>query len=361
VLSGDPDGAEECCRTALSLEPDNADASFHLGLIKLAQGRYAEGWRLYSARKRLPAYAPRLHFPFPEWDGEPLEGRRILVYAEQGLGEEIQFASCIPDLASRAGDCVVECDPRLAPLLKRSFPAARVEGRRRDEGILWLWELPEVHVQSPIGDLPGFLRREADDFPARQGYLVADQAARALWRRRLGRRGAGPKIGISWRGGRSPGDQWRRAVDPAALGALVAAPGGDDGVWVSCQYGSRPQERERFAEAAGRALNHWDDPDPLVDLDGFAALVSALDLVITADNTTAHLAAALGVPTWILLPASCDWRWGTAGTHTPWYAAARLFRQPGPGAWDEVLRAVAHDLSSVPRARRRKGRGGERR
>jgi len=356
LLAGDSDAAERCYSTALALDPDNAEARFHLGAIRLGQGRYAEGWRLYAARKNIPAYAPRQHFPFPEWNGEPIDGQGILVFAEQGVGDEIQFVSCLDDLAERAGLCVVECDPRLAPLLRRSFPSVRVEGRERDEGILWLWSQPQLHVQAPLGDLPGVLRRDAGDFPDHRQYLYADKGARTRWSHRIARQVKGAKIGVSWRGGRTPGDQWRRAIDPQALGRLGASSGAEQAVWVCCQYDSREDERARFA-AEGSTLHHWDSPDPLVDLDGFASLVSALDLMITADNSTAHLAAALGVPTWILLPYCCDWRWGREGSTTPWYRSARLFRQSEAGDWSGVLEQVGQALGPQLSLVRRKGRG----
>ena len=181
-------------------EPENYFVHWNRSLLLLQQHRFEEGWRCYERRLlTLTDNHPRV-FPFPRWRGEPLAGKTVLVYAEQGLGDEIMFASCLEDLLALAGRCVIECNPKLAAIFARSFPAATVFAAEERAVPSWMDRLADVDFQVAGGSLPGVFRRSADRFPG-PAVSEADPAKVARWRRELDRLGAGPKVGISWRGG----------------------------------------------------------------------------------------------------------------------------------------------------------------
>ena len=314
----------------LVLQPEVTEYRWNRTLAQLMQGSFDAAWDDYELRKSRPD-AGGIHqmFNLPEWDGAPLEGRSILVYGEQGLGDEIMFASCVPEILARAASCVIECDERLATLYRRSFPqariAARVPGRRRD----WRASYPDLEIQSAIGSLPRFLRRRVSDFPTRTGYLVADSAATARWRQRFAAARRARAVGVSWRGG-TP--RTRGPVRSLALEELSALLDNDDVTFVILQRGMSEKERAQLA-----ARDNVLVPDALDDLDDLAALVQALDLVISVPTTVIHLAGALGQPVWILLTKSPEWRYLWRGDRMPWYPTATLLRQPHTGDWNAVM------------------------
>ena len=361
---GDATGAEALFRKAIEIDPDSVEAHANLGLslqeqgrfdeavahygrrlalqpevteyrwnralAQLTQGNFETAWDDYEVRKsRRDAGGIHEKFTLPEWNGSPLEGRSILVYGEQGLGDEIMFASCLPDVIARSASCVIECDERLVDLYQRSFPqariAARVPGRQRE----WQEAFPDLEIQAAIGSLPRFLRKRASDFPAHTGYLVADAAAAARWRQRLGAARGARAVGISWRGGtpRTRGPARSLAFDE--LNALLDS---DDVTFVVLQRGLTDEERAQLATRSNVLI-----PDGSADVDDLAALVQALDLVVSVPTTIVHVAGALGQPVWILLTASPEWRYLWRGDRMPWYPSATLLRQPRAGEWDTVV------------------------
>jgi len=328
---------------ALELDPHHADARFYQAVARLRRGDFAGGWRDYEARWRRPDMKPRA-IPAPEWDGSSLSGRTILVHAEQGVGDEVFFASCLPDLLRVADRCVLECEPRLAPLFARSFPREVVAPRSPRDPAAWRGQ---IDVQIPLGSLPRFFRNSEREFPAARGYLVADPVRTGQWQARLSSLGAGIKVGISWRGGSAPEDRRRRSTTLDQWTPLFNVPGAN---FVNLQYGNVGAE---LAALQPRAVHHWPDSDPLRDLDDFAALLSALDLVISVDNAAVHLAGALGRPVWILLPHAADWRWMRDRNDSLWYPSARLMRQPRPGDWGSVMESAARLLASFAPAAER--------
>jgi tetratricopeptide (TPR) repeat protein len=334
--------AGELYRAALTLKPQSAVAQWNAGLQALLEGDFASGWDGYAwgvaAGKR-----SRRRFRFPRWRGESLRDKAILVYAEQGLGDEVMFASCVPDVAGQAGRCILECDPRLGPLFERSFPSVMVRAVARGESG-WEDEAGGVDVQCAAGDLPGHLRRDPSSFPARSAYLEADPAAIARWRSALSAGdGDDVLVGVSWRGGRRAFDRRIRTLSSADLLRLHRP----EGVrFVAVQYDADRDEVEALRER-GVPLAWVEGLDPRRDVDGFAAMLGALDLVICVDNSTAHLSAALGRPTWIALPYAPDWRWRADGNRSPWYPTARLFRQSAPEAWEPVLEALNGELVAL--------------
>ncbi len=336
--AGRPSDAIECFRVALAREPAHAKARHNLGLAQLLAGNFAQGWEGYEWRFRAnPALGRAL--PFPAWDGGTLAGRSILVNAEQGIGDEIMFASCLPEIIRAAKRCVLTCDRRLQPLFHRSFPDAEVIGIEVADGWRpaeqsWLSQVGGVDLQCPLGSLPRFLRKTPESFPVHGGYLRADTRRVAAWRARLAELGDGPKIGFSWRGGSAAAQRTRRSIPLASCGELLAVPGAH---FVNLQYGDTRAERRHARDRLGVDVYHWEDANPLSDLDEFAALITALDLVITVANATAHMAGALSMPVWVLTPFAPDWRWQLGRTDSPWYPSAQLFRQDRAGDWQSTI------------------------
>jgi tetratricopeptide (TPR) repeat protein/SAM-dependent methyltransferase len=339
---------------AVELRPNDAEAHFHRAGTLLLKGDYERGWDEYEWRWRYDL-TPR-EFTAPTWNGGDLSQQSILIHCEQGVGDEIFFASCVPDVLAASRHCLIECEPRLVPLFARSFPLAEVVPRTLSNDGAEAWG---VTVQSPAGSLPRFLRRNAGDFPKRLRYLAACPKQRREWSRRLGELGHGLKVGISWRGGGKATQHRRRSTELALWQAVFAVPGVK---FLNLQYRSTAADLEEAASVLPAPLHHWSDVDPLRDLDAFAALVSELDLVISVDNATVHMAGALGVPVWNLLPFAPTWRWMLERDQTPWYPSMRLVRQPGFGEWSPVFDAVAKQLQQTATSRGSKsdsGTGGE--
>lgn len=335
--------AIEAFRRALEIDPMNAEAHMNLGSGLLQMGEYREGWRELGWRYVVGDPKPR-DFPYPVWSGEELEGKTLLVYAEQGVGDEVMFASLLPEVIERAERVIVECNDRLVPLFQRSFPQADVRGHCGTGDQAWLARLPPVDCQSSIVSLASLLRRERSAFPPNPGHLVPDADARRAWRERLEGLGAGLKVGISWRGGvREAHRVLRRAALHEAWEPLFAVPGVH---WVNLQYGACGEEIERAERETGVRIHHFPECDPLKDLDGFAAQVAELDMVISIDNSTVHMAGAVGVPTLVLLSYIHDWRWVDGEERTPWYETLNLISQEAQGVWEPVFAEAARRLQA---------------
>lgn len=338
--------ALRCYDRAISLSPGDAVARLNRANLQLLGGDFARGWGEYSWRFEAQR-TPRRPLPWRPWDGSPIQGKRLLIHAEQGIGDEIMFASCFPELLRSTGRCVIECDKRLVPLFQRSFPGAgivggRVEKGKREDTTAQFAALGPFDFQAAMGDLPRYLRPDLASFPYVQGYLQPDPGLLAKWRARYDALGTGLKIGISWRGGRTNAQQRLRSLALTEWGEILTMPGVH---FVNLQYGDTRAERQLVRGRLGIDVRHWEDSNPLDELDDFAAQVAALDLVISIDNATVHLAGALGRPTWVLLPFAPDWRWLLGREDTPWYPATRLFRQRRPGDWTDVLCAVRSRLA----------------
>jgi ADP-heptose:LPS heptosyltransferase len=263
----------------------------------------------------------------------------VLAYAEQGLGDQIMFASCLPDALVRAESMVVECDPRLCALFRRSFPGARVVPQEAAWPPSWLASGAEITAQIAMGSLPGLFRPNADSFPQHTGYLSAAPDRVAAWRDRLAGLGPGPKIGLSWRGGLPTTRRNLRSLDLASLAPLL---GGIPAQYVSLQYGDSTSEVEVLAETRGIRVHHWQDA--IDDYDETAALVTALDMVITVCTSIVHLGGALGRPVRTLVPTVPEWRYGRAGDRMNWYPSVRMYRQQRLGEWGDVLDKLGREL-----------------
>jgi hypothetical protein len=295
---GHPEKAEEVFRWLLGHRPDYAPANHALGMLLLGERRYAEGWPLYEANRRLvhpPAVASEADYP--EWRGEPLDGRRIAVCAEQGAGDQIMFGRYLAELARRGAEVVMACDPRTVARLyeaagfdTRPFTAARRK-------------LPPADFWSSICSLPLHLGCGAPTAPAYVDLPLA----------------SGGGVGVVTRGNPVHGNDANRSLPPEAAERLLAL------------------GRDLLPAATGAR-----------DFLETAEIVASLDVVIAVDTSVAHLAGAMGKPVWVLLPrVGMDWRWND-GVRSDWYPAARLFRQPQPGDWNAVLDDVEAALGRGP-------------
>ena len=313
-------------RTAIEIDPDCTAARWNHAVTLLLSGDFAAGWQEFEWRKRRFANSFSA-LPKPEWQGGSLAGKTILVLAEQGAGDTIQFMRYLPLLAKRAQQVIMECPPSLAPLVA-SMPgviAAMPHGGRSGYDV-WTDEL----------SLPRLFGTTLETIPYPAGYLKPDPARALAWDRHLPE---GLRIGLAWAGSPLHSNDRRRSMPAAALAPIIAAGGRSI---VTLQVGPRARDVAKLfglTDRSGR-LTDWSET---------AAAISGLDVVITVDTAIAHLAGALGIPAWVMLPFAPDWRWMTARDDSPWYAGMRLFRQDQPGDWTGVAERVATALVSVVR------------
>ncbi len=318
---------------ALRIKPDLRLAQFHRGLARLQTGDYLAGWPDYEARLASREYGTRGD-GLPRWPGTTSPRVRLIVTGEQGLGDEIMFASCIPDVLRAVDACTIECSPKLVKLFERSFPAAAV--------VITAEPKPQIDADAQVssGSLPLHFRRSSHEFPEHHGYLKADPQRVCYWRSRVDRLGQGVKVGLSWQGGTPKTRSALRSVPIERLMPILATPSVH---FVSLQYTEAASlEVAELRDKTGVEVLHV--PEALNDYDETAALVCALDLTITVCTALVHLAGALGRPTWVAAPHVAEWRYGSDGDTMPWYPSVRLFRQPTRGDWDAVFERIAAEL-----------------
>jgi tetratricopeptide (TPR) repeat protein len=326
-LAGDFDGALEDYEAALAINPTFSAAVANRGLALLTLGRLAEAWPSYRARIKALAGAPDLTAGKP-WDGTPLSGKRVLVWLEYGLGDEILFSSLLPELLGAVAHCTIVCSPRLTKLFARSFPAAKVIGMGDPiDG--------DFDVRLPLTDVAQWLRSDLTSFPRHDGYLTPDETLVRELRRRYAPAGRELIVGISWRSASGSTGRFKSS-DLSEWHGLLRVPGI---TFVSLQYGSVADELAQAYAAVGRQIIHDGSIDSAGDLDPFAAQVAAMDLIISVSNTTVHVAGALGRPVWSFVPRGpgAHWYWFLNRCDSPWYPSVRLFRQSQSGDWREPL------------------------
>jgi tetratricopeptide (TPR) repeat protein len=330
----------ELLREVLRLAPEDDNARYNLGLYHLKYGEFEAGWEGYERRRSFEGFIGRYRrFPLPEWDGETLEGRTVLVLPEQGLGDEIMFGSCVPDVAARARHVILECDPKLEAIFRRSFAGCTVVSRQRTVANDWINRVePKPDLQLAAGSLARRFRQKAADFPQRP-FLRADAAAAAAWKSKLEALGPGRKIGLSWRGGVGITGKKRRSFSLEELLPLLKLPGVQ---FVNLQYTDVRDELRELQSRHSLKVHHWQDATD--DYDQTAALVSALDGVLTVCTAIVHLAGALGRPALVMVPFGADWRYGGEGERMIWYPSVRLVRQRQVGQWSAVLEEVARRI-----------------
>jgi hypothetical protein len=322
---GRPLAAHLLFERALALAPDFPSAHWNDGLALLVTGDLANGFRQW--RWNVPASK---RFAAREWRGEPLGGATILIFAEQGFGDVIQFVRYLPLVTARGGRVVLEAPAELHRLL------AGLDGVDR---VIALGDpLPDFAWQCPLLNLPIAFGTELATIPASVPYLRADPGAVADWRRRLARPGL--TVGLVWAGRPEHKRDRHRSLPLAQLVPLASVEGVS---YVALQKGPALAEAERLADRLPIEIL-----SPLLeDFAATAAAIMALDLVISVDTSVAHLAGALGKPVWLLLPCAPDWRWLEARSDSPWYPTARLFRQTSSRRWESVVAEVAQALREL--------------
>jgi hypothetical protein len=318
-------------RQAAKLRPDLAVAHWNLGLTLLRQGDYPAGWPEWEWRWNVPDLRlNRLQCRQPQWDGAELAGKRILLYAEQGFGDTIQFARYVPLVAARGGIVTLGCPTELFNLFSR-LPG--VETCLPQPGTA----PASFSVHASLPSLPRIFGTTLATIPQNIPYMHADPAKIERWRARMTGTNT-KKIGLVWAGRPTHRGDRERSLPLAALADLPALPGIQ---WFSLQKGDAAQQ----ARTAPFELTDW--TNELIDFSDTAALIANLDLVISVDTSVAHLAGAMGKPVWVLLPFVPDWRWLLERGDSPWYPTMRLFRQTTSGDWQTPLAQLHKALQSL--------------
>lgn len=321
INEGEPRQAVEWGDKALALSPGNPRAEHHKAMGLLELGDYETGFSMYRRRYELPEWTKRA-YECPVWDGSPVD--TLVIHGEQGIGDEILFMSWLPKLTGYK-NLVIECTPRMVKTFRRSFGVPcygtdrEVIANCRADAVL------------PMGTVPYF----AGGLPPQGRYLKPDAARVEHYRRELMKLGAGPYIGLSWHGGVVKTHAHLRTTHHAEWKRFTGF-----GTCISVQYG------QRGAEAADLGIPHWQAA--IDDLDELVALIAALDLVVTVNNTTVHMAGALDIPCWTLTPSKPAWRYGLSGETMPWYRSVTQYRQEGR-EWGPVFDRVAVALHGYAR------------
>ena len=314
---------------ALAINPQIPEAHFNKSLVLLSQGRYLEGWHEYEWRWRSPEAPPKPIFAQPEWDGSLLAGRSILIFAEQGYGDVIQFVRYVPLVAARGGRVIVSCEPALKRVLESvaGVSCVVVNGEA----------LPEFEVQLPIVSLPRMFGTTLETIPAQVPYVRVQDALVEKWRAAMSDGGRGPKIGLVW------ASQPLHRIAPLKSATLAAfAPLGS--VAGARFYSLQKGEAAKEASASVAPMRIADLSSGIEDFADTAACIANLDLTISVDTSVAHLAGAMGKPVWTLLPYAPDWRWHPDQDSSAWYPTMRLYKQDRPGDWATVIARLVNDL-----------------
>jgi tetratricopeptide (TPR) repeat protein len=330
AAANDPVAAQAAYREAIALQPDLAAAHWNLAMALLSAGDYAAGWREYEWRLVIPAFAPVEQPPMPRWTGEPLQGKRLLVCAEQGLGDAIQMLRLAATLAARDIEVVARVPATLAALAATVPGVAGVSV----EGSAW----PDCTRHVPLMSVAGIVGFDPFAAPAQPAYMHVDAARRKAAAHAIAGVAQGRRaVGLAWSGSPRYANDGRRSMPLAMLAPLLERA---DIAWFSLQHD------DAEAVAAVPHARHLHRLDARLAFDDMATMIDALDLVVTVDTSVGHLAGALGKETWVMVPFAADWRWGVTGERSPWYAGTRLFRQHARGHWPGVVDAVAASLSA---------------
>ena len=325
---GDLDRADDAFRRALALDPASPRARNNLSRLQLSRGDFAEGWRGQECRWESDSLAgSRRTFPQPQWQGEPAAGRTLLIHAEQGFGDTIQFCRYVPLAKALGLRVILEVQKPLVRLLRSLEGADHVLARGDPP--------PPFDLHCPTLSLPLAFGTTLETIPCPPApYLAPDQAEAAAWSARLAGLDDRPRVGLVWQGCSDFRFDRDRSISPERMAALLSVPG--------IHFFS--------LQKAGPALPDGtrliDLMPEMADFAATAALIANLDLVIAVDTAVAHLAAAIGKPVWLLDRHHCCWRWLLGRTDSPWYPTLRIIRQPARADWDSVLATVTHDLAA---------------
>lgn len=319
---GQFDRAKDAYRRAIALRPEYPAAHLNLALIELVTGNLRQGFAEYEWRRRCPDAVPPRNFPQPAWTGQPLDGKTILLFPEQGFGDAIHFVRYVPMVAARGAKVILESPPALATLF-RKVPGI-------DRLIIAGEPLPPFDLQCALPSLPAAFQTDLETIPAPIPYLSADPDAIQRWRNRLAPSGTIREIGIAWSGSPTNRNDHNRSIPLQDFAPILSI---DRTRFHSLQISPPPP---------GFPISDWSAH--LNDFAETAALIANLDLIISVDTAVAHLAGAMGKPVCLLIPFPPDWRWQLDRPDTPWYPTIRLFRQPQPNAWTPAIRALASHL-----------------
>lgn len=325
---------------AIAVDPECAKAYWNRALVLLLAGNFVEGWKAYEWRWKIGVFAGKKpRFQQPAWRGtEPLLGKTVLLHAEQGLGDSIQFCRYAKQVAARGARVVLEVQPPLVDLLK---PLAGIS-----EVVAFGSPLPEFDLQCPLLSLPLAFNTTIETIPCEAAYLRSDPGRVRSWAARLGERTM-PRIGLVWSGNKDLVDDHTRSIALAAL--LPHLPTGFD--YVSLQKDLR--ESDASTLSSNGTVRHFGSD--LIDFADTAALCDLMDVVISVDTSVAHLSGALGKKTWVLLSHIPDWRWLLDRSDSPWYPSTSLYRQTVHADWNTVLERVGADLTVVRATESAKG------
>jgi len=340
--TGDLDAGLALLAKAQKAAPKNPEVQQTKATLLLRYEKLGEGFKAYESRfKQSARMVVEKKIDLPEWNGEDLQAKGILIWTEQGIGDEILSASMISEVKERAHNCVLACSKRLIKIFERSFPGATVVDR--DKNIPPDATL-QMHYHSPSLSLGRQTRRDLNDFPNHEGYLVASDTlvsdVRSNYQEHFGKK---PLVGLSWHSSARYGQYKNPNLED-----WIPIVSNTDVQFVSLQYGNRTADICRLEEMSGVKIINDENINPLNNMDEAMAQVAAMDLVITVSNTTAHMAGALGKSVWTLLPlgAGAFWYWFRNRTDSPWYPSMRLFRQVQAGDWSRVMQASARALQA---------------
>lgn len=326
---------------AIEIDPSLAEAFYNRSLANISLENFKEGWADYdSILGNAKIRKERVYGFIPRWNGT--QDKTIIAYGEQGIGDEVAFASCIPDLAKN-NKVILECNPRLRGLFKRSFDL-ETYGTRFDEMVYWLNEksgsIRKIDGAVAFGSLPQFYRNEVKDFPGTP-YLIADPLRRIQWKAALASLGTKLKVGIAWTGGKKGTGLARRSLDLDDLLPILR----QDATFISLQYMDSAREVRQLERDHGVVIHHWPHAVETQDMDDTASLIAELDLVITVQTAAVHLSGALGQKCWAMLPKNPRWFYGISGSTMPWYESVKLYRQKFK--WVDLVSEVATDLRNL--------------
>ncbi|MDF1792084.1 MAG: tetratricopeptide repeat protein [Thalassobaculaceae bacterium] len=339
---GDAASASKFGRYATHIRDNHALAHLNTALALLVQERFEEGWEEHCRRLDSPDAAPFLrYFQIPEWTGQDIDGKKLLVWGEQGIGDEVQFLTLAPYLIRQGARLTVLTEPRIRPILRRSLPGVAVPDVSNPSAAIE--DSHGCDLQIALGDLPHRLKLFCGGEAMPEPWIVPDADRVATLRADLQKRHPGEKlVGITWRSV-APKTGGRRSIPIGLWREIAATPGV---ALVSLQYGLKQDDLDAFAAEIDRPIDHSHDIEPILDLDGLAALVAAVDLVLCPANNTVHFAGALEKECWTLLPTRPDWRWGLTRTDSLWYPNTRVFRQADDDDWASVMSHVAAELGA---------------